>query len=133
MISLFYRRLLIFGAACGMAGVILGAFGAHFLKDRISADHNEVLRTGILYLFIHTLAILMIVQLSKEDLTSRLLRSAGILFSLGILLFSGSLFILSTREVTGFFHPLIGPVTPIGGICFVSGWLMLLIYAVRTR
>jgi uncharacterized membrane protein YgdD (TMEM256/DUF423 family) len=133
MNAAFYSRLLGFASVCGLIAVIAGAFGAHFLKERIDPSQLEVLRTGVLYLFIHTLTILVVVILGRIDSTSRMLKTAGIFFCIGIILFSGSLFVLSTREITGMNSSFIGILTPIGGLCFVAGWLMLLIYSIRYR
>src|SRR5688572_6962249 len=97
----FYSRLLSTAAAFGVIGVGMGAFGAHFLRSRLDDDAIEVLRTGVLYLFVHVLAMLAIVVLGKSDMTSRLLKSIGLLFGIGILLFSGSLFLIATQALTG--------------------------------
>ncbi len=129
MNSLFYARLLRTASFLGAMGVIVGAFGAHFLKSRLAASDLEVLRTGVLYLFIHVLIIMVIVILSRNDFNSRALRGAGILFASGIILFSGSLFFIATQSLSGLNLASIGIVTPIGGLCFIMGWIMLFIYS----
>ncbi|MEO6132623.1 MAG: DUF423 domain-containing protein, partial [Saprospiraceae bacterium] len=101
MKSLFYTRLMGIGCVLGALGVIIGAFGAHFLKIRVDAAAIEIIRTGVLYLFIHVLAILFVVILGWKDDTSRMLRSSGLLFVAGILLFTGSLLIIGTQSITG--------------------------------
>src|SRR5687767_4681213 len=101
MNSQYFQSLLGLAACFGIIGVSFGAFGAHFLKEKLSPDEIDVVRTGVLYLFIHTLVILAIVVLGKNDPVSRLLKSSGIFFGLGIFLFSGSLFLIATQTLTG--------------------------------
>jgi uncharacterized membrane protein YgdD (TMEM256/DUF423 family) len=129
----FYNKLLALASLLGALGVIAGAFGAHFLKNRISLPEIEIIRTGVLYLFIHVVVTLIIILLAGGDGGSRLLRSAGIMFVTGIFLFSGSLFLISTQSLTGIHSPLIGAATPVGGFCFITGWFMLFAYAWKRR
>ncbi|MBK9981540.1 MAG: DUF423 domain-containing protein [Saprospiraceae bacterium] len=124
----FYRRLLAIGSLLGAFGVIFGAFGAHFLKNRLETPSLDIIRTGVLYLFIHVLVLLFVVILGIKDENSRLLRSAGIFFISGVILFSGSLFYIATESLTGLNIPFIGVLTPIGGLCFIIGWGMLSLY-----
>lgn len=131
--NIFYKRVLAITALLGMTGVIIGAFGAHFLKSRIDALSNEVLRTGVLYLFIHSLVLLVIVLLSRWDDSSRILKGGALSFLAGIILFSGSLFVIATQSLTGLDIGYFGIVTPIGGLCFVTGWLLLFSYALSKR
>ena len=133
MNSKFYERLLSVAACFGIMGVSFGAFGAHFLKTRLSAGEIDVVRTGVLYLFIHTVVILVIVLLGKNDPLSRVLKSAGIFLTVGIILFSGSLFLIATQTLTGFPAKYVGILTPIGGLFFIAGWLMLFISSVSGR
>jgi uncharacterized membrane protein YgdD (TMEM256/DUF423 family) len=129
----FYARLLTASSLFGMIGVSFGAFGAHFLKSRIDANELDVLRTGVLYLFIHTLMILIIILLAKTDQQSRLLKSTGMLFTIGIILFSGSLFLIATKSLTGFDIGYFGILTPAGGLCFIIGWMLLFFYSFSYR
>ena len=133
MKNTFHANIIAVAAFLGMLGVAFGAFGAHFLKTRLDANAIDVLKTGVLYLFIHTLATLMISRLADTHPTSRLLRSVCVLFLLGVFLFSGSLFLISTSSLTGVPTPYIGFLTPLGGLCFIAGWLVLLIYALSGR
>ncbi|HEX5113073.1 MAG TPA: DUF423 domain-containing protein [Saprospiraceae bacterium] len=128
----FFSRLAGIAALFAALGVIMGAFGAHALKQRISPESIEVLKTGVWYLFIHSLACLLIAGLSRLPGNMRLLKLAGIAFLLGIILFSGSLFIISTKTVTGIEIGFFGIVTPIGGLCFIIGWISLTIWGFRT-
>lgn len=133
MNSNFYSKLLAIAAFFGVLGVCVGAFGAHFLKEKLDESSLEVLRTGVLYLFIHVIAILFVVVTGKNQPSSRLLKSAGILFGIGIFLFSGSLFLISTQSITGLTASYYGFVTPIGGLCFIAGWASLFVHAVSQK
>lgn len=133
MTNPFYVKLLSVAALFGMTGVAFGAFGAHFLKSRIGVDDTDVLKTGVLYLFIHTIMILVIVLLGRTDKDSRLLKSAGVAFAIGIVLFSGSLFLIATRSLTNVEIGYFGILTPIGGLGFIAGWILLLFYSISNR
>ena len=111
-------------ALCGL-GVLLGAFRAHGLRARVSPEMLAVFETGVRYHLIHGLAILAVAWAASRW-TSALITVAGWLFVAGILIFSGSLYILS---ITG--ARWLGAVTPIGGLCFTIGWLVLAVGAMR--
>ncbi len=121
------RVFLLLSALAGMSGVGLGAFAAHGLKRQLSAEYLAVFQTGVLYQLIHALA-LFGVALLVERLQSRLVSAAGTLFAVGILLFSGSLYVLT---LTGLGK--LGMITPLGGVCFMAGWLCLGLAAWRGR
>jgi uncharacterized membrane protein YgdD (TMEM256/DUF423 family) len=116
------RTFLIVAAFAGFTGVTLGAFGAHGLRDRISPDLLAVYQTGVQYHLIHALALLAVAMAPRA--ASRLFPTAGWLFVLGIVLFSGSLY---TMAVTGMTK--LGMVTPLGGLAFLAGWALLAIAA----
>ncbi len=111
-------------AVFGALAVLLGAFAAHGLKNTLSAEYLAVLQTGVQYQFIHALALLLVALLAQHR-ASRALVFAAIFFTLGIILFSGSLYVL----VLTAFKP--GLITPIGGSLLVLGWLSLAISALR--
>lgn len=127
----FFNRLQVIAAAIGAIGVIFGAFGAHYLKSRLPAGDLETIKTGVLYLFIHTLAALVVCTLSQQATTSRLLKLAGIAFITGVILFSGSLFIIATSSLTGFPVSAIGIITPLGGLSFILGWIFLIFQPIK--
>jgi len=107
------------GGLAGLVGVALGAFGAHALRARMPAEMLAVFETGVRYQMYHACAIL-IVALAAARLDGWLIRAAGWSFTLGIVLFSGSLYMLSLSRIT-----LFGAVTPIGGLAFLVGWACL--------
>jgi uncharacterized membrane protein YgdD (TMEM256/DUF423 family) len=113
------RVFLLLAALAGFSGVALGAFAAHGLKAQLSAEYLAVFQTGVHYQLVHALA-LFGVALLAERLPGRLLWAAGTLFALGILLFSGSLYALTLSGLGK-----LGMVTPLGGLCFLVGWLCL--------
>jgi len=111
------RTFLLLGSVFGFFGVALGAFGAHGLKKIINPDMLLIFETGVRYHVYHMFAIL-IVAFFVEQYPA--LRYSGRLFGAGIILFSGSLYVLALTGITMF-----GAVTPFGGICFLAGWIVL--------
>ena len=132
MTDRFYDRLLAWATLAGALGVMLGAFGAHALKTRLDAYQLDILKTGVLYLFIHAIAA-AIVALAGRQADSPVLRLSGILFLCGIGLFTGSLAWLATADLTGWPTGFAGPLTPIGGLAFIGGWVALGRHALRRR
>ena len=118
----------IIASVYGTLAVIFGAFGAHALKEKLDAYQLEIFNKGVQYQFYHVIALFAVVVLSAK-MQSKTLDFAGWLFTFGILLFSGSLYLLATRSLTGLdsITPILGPITPIGGLCFISGWILLTI------
>lgn len=125
-------------AVCGAVAVVTGAFGAHTLKDvfdRNQLDSGRLLdvyEKGVHYHFFHALALGLTGLLAFNMPENKWLARAGRLFFAGILLFSGSLYVLACRDLIPFSVAWIGPVTPLGGLCFIAGWLSLL-FATRER
>jgi uncharacterized membrane protein YgdD (TMEM256/DUF423 family) len=102
-------------------GVALGAFGSHALRGRMISDYYfEVYKTGVLYHFIHAIGLFIVAWLSMTVADPKL-NVAGIFMLLGIILFSGSLYALS---LTG--NKMLGMITPIGGVCFLIAWTLLI-------
>jgi uncharacterized membrane protein YgdD (TMEM256/DUF423 family) len=112
------RRFMMLGALLVALATIMGAFGAHALKPRLPVAHYEVLQTAVHYQFFHALGLLAI-GLMLERSGARALVVAGQLICAGIVLFSGSLYALVAGAPTA-----VGVVTPIGGVCLISGWLI---------
>ena len=113
------RIFLMLAAIFGFTGVGLGAFAAHGLKSRLTPEYLAVFQTGVHYQLVHALA-LFGAALLAERLPGRLLKAAGSLFALGILLFSGSLYALTLSGLSK-----LGMITPLGGVSFLAGWLCL--------
>jgi len=105
-------------------GVVLGAFAAHGLKSHLSEYQISIFQTGVRYQFYHAFAI-MATWLLSAHLSLKLSRWAAICFSIGILLFSGSLYGLACYELVGISKAILGPLTPIGGVFFIVGWIFL--------
>lgn len=119
------RSFLMLAAFFGFTGVGLGAFAAHGLRSRLSPEYLAIFHTGVLYQLIHAVALLGVAVLAAQ-LPGRMVTWAGYAFALGILLFSGSLYVLT---LTGFSK--LGIVTPFGGLAFLVGWALLGITAWR--
>ena len=113
------RGFLMLATFFGFTGVALGAFAAHGLKSRLSAEYLAIFHTGVTYQLVHTLA-LMGVALLATQIPGRLIVWAGASFAIGILLFSGSLYLLTLTGVSK-----LGIVTPFGGLAFLVGWFCL--------
>lgn len=121
------KSLLILAGILGMLAVGLGAFGAHGLKSMLPEDRIVTYTTGITYHFYHTITLLLVVILIQLK-PSVWFNRAAICFILGVFLFSGSLYLLATRDLIGLTHyKWLGPLTPIGGVCFIFGWLFICI------
>ena len=111
-------------AILGALAVGIGAFGAHGLKPFLDANQTETFKTATLYHFVHVMPMLILALWSKESKVTNL---SFYLFLTGILCFSGSLYILSTKHLYGGESwNFVGPVTPIGGLFFIAGWFNLL-------
>lgn len=109
----------------GIFAVILGAFGAHGLESKLTADQLSTYGTGIQYHFYHTFAILGVAILAQHWNEKRL-NTIAWLFLIGIILFSGSIYLLACRDWLGIASwKWLGPITPIGGTFFIVGWAML--------
>ena len=113
------RGYLLLAALFGFTGVGLGAFAAHGLKNRLSAEYLAIFQTGVTYQLVHALALLAVALLTIQ-VPGRLTTCAGALFCLGIVLFSGSLYLLTLTGVGK-----LGIVTPFGGLAFLAGWFCL--------
>lgn len=110
------------GAVFAFLSVALGAFGAHALKAHISADMLNVYHTGVQYEMFHALALIAVGVMIRLGVHGNSMHISGWLFAIGIVLFSGSLYVLSTSGVKA-----LGAVTPLGGLCFLAGWIFFII------
>jgi uncharacterized membrane protein YgdD (TMEM256/DUF423 family) len=114
-------------ALSGALSVALGAFAAHGLQDSLSETYLQTFRTAVLYQFLHTIALLALVSLPDSALNPRHQAWAAKSFLLGILLFSGSLYALVFTGISA-----LGMITPLGGLAFILGWMLLFTAAQTT-
>ncbi len=121
------RGFLLLAAFFGFTGVALGAFAAHGLKDRLSAEYLAIFHTGVTYQLVHTLALFGVALLAAH-IPGRLVTWAGVSFAIGIMLFSGSLYLLTLTGIGK-----LGIITPFGGLGFLVGWFCLGLAAWRLQ
>ena len=121
-----HKGFCVAASVSGASAVILGAFGAHALKERLTEYALSVYTTGVDYHFYHTAALLAVALLPSST-PSKLRTASGVCFVLGILFFSGSLYALALSGITK-----LGLITPIGGLLFIAGWILLMITALRS-
>jgi len=118
-------RFLRIAALLGLMAVAVGAFAAHGLKSVLSPERVAIFKTGVQYQYYHTFA-LAITSILFAYLPEKFLKYAAWCFVIGILLFSGSLYLLACRDVLGISSwTFLGPLTPIGGVFFIAGWAMI--------
>jgi uncharacterized membrane protein YgdD (TMEM256/DUF423 family) len=126
------KVFLVAAALAGLLAVTLGAFGAHSLRPLITSDQLSMWDKGVQYQIYHALAMFMCyLYLRKES--SVYIRNAGLCFMCGIVCFSGSLYLLATRDLTHIPTVIVGPITPIGGFFFIAGWVFVLVQALKTE
>lgn len=118
------KTFLLIGSLAGFLAVALGAFGAHGLRGRLSPEMLAVFETGVRYHMYHALAIVL-VSLILGRMDGWLIRTAGWAFTIGLVLFPGSLYLLALTGVT-----VLGAITPIGGVAFLIGWACLAVAAI---
>jgi len=127
-----YRTALAAGALFGAIAVMFGAFGAHSLKNFLAPDQMDIFKTGVQYQFLHSLALLA-VGIIYQAYPVKNLRAATGFFIAGILLFSGSLYILPMLHTWKMTLGPVGLITPIGGVFFILGWMMLMITVLKKK
>jgi uncharacterized membrane protein YgdD (TMEM256/DUF423 family) len=129
-----YRRILLVGALLGALAVILGAFGAHWLEGAVKdwgLDAEEQAKrlhnweVAVRYHMYHALAMLVVGLLAMQRSSNALSWSAG-LFTAGVLVFSGCLYVLVLSGIK-----ILGAIVPIGGVCLIAGWVLLAVAAAR--
>lgn len=113
------KLLIIAGALSGAVAVAAGAFGAHALAARVTPERLQTFETGVRYQMYHTIALFVVAWIAASW-PSWQASTAGVLFLIGIIIFSGSLYVLVLTD-TGW----LGAITPIGGVAFIGGWLLL--------
>ena len=118
------RKLIITAAILGMIAIILGAFGAHALKKVLSIEQLVTFETGVRYQMYHALFLLFIGLL--DNVTEKTKKTIFLLVVFGVILFSGSIYLLATNDLTAFDFKSIGFLTPIGGLLLIMAWGVLL-------
>lgn len=121
-------NFLFLAAFCALTGVGMGAFGAHGLKGVLSPDMLAVFQTGVSYQMWHALGLFGIALINRNSPQSSLLKWAGWLMFAGILLFSGSLYLMTLLDLKW-----LGMITPVGGLSFLTAWLLVAVFAIRKQ
>lgn len=116
------KTFLMIAAACGMFAVIIGAFGAHGLKHRLTVELMGVYQTAVQYHFYHSLALLAVGMLLLQYPNASAFQWSGRLMFAGIIIFSGSLYVMALTGIKW-----MGAITPLGGLALIAGWLALAI------
>jgi uncharacterized membrane protein YgdD (TMEM256/DUF423 family) len=125
--SRFSRRVFAAGAAFALLAVMSGAFAAHGLKSILGESQLAIFETAARYQMYHAFALISVGLVSLHpQFSQRLLKLAAIAFGLGIVLFSGSLYLLALSQIRW-----LGMITPLGGIAFLAGWLLLVVAALK--
>jgi uncharacterized membrane protein YgdD (TMEM256/DUF423 family) len=128
------RKMLFVAALAGAFAVILGAFGAHSLAEHLTVKQLSTYQTAVDYHFFHSLALLGLVSLVGTSTSHQIfIKVAFVFFALGLLFFSGSLYLLACKNILDLepFLFIIGPMTPIGGLFFIIAWLAVAAYALN--
>lgn len=126
-----HKPFLITASLLGALCVLLGAFAAHKLKDILEAPLLQTFETAVKYQMYHVLALLAVGILYKDFSCKQMLWS-GWFFIAGVILFSGSLYLLCFLRQQGLSYKWVGPITPLGGLCFIAGWVLLAIGISKT-
>lgn len=122
MINSTAKLFLLIASFNGFIAVCLGAFGSHGLRDKLPENLMHAWSTGVQYHFYHVFALALVALVIQQSATSRFLTSSGVLFVVGLLFFCGSLYGLALGGPRW-----LGPITPLGGLCFMVGWLCLFV------
>jgi uncharacterized membrane protein YgdD (TMEM256/DUF423 family) len=120
------KIFIILGAINAFLAVALGAFGAHGLEGKLEPKYLETWKTGVTYQMFHATGLLIIAVLLGKLPANSLLSWSGWLMFIGIILFSGSLYVLSVTKIS-----ILGAVTPLGGVAFLAAWVLLIVAAVK--
>jgi len=122
------KKFLVWGLIFGLLAVVIGAFGAHGLKSHLNLDQQLSFETGVRYQMYHAL---LLVLLSKNNrIINRIILN---LVVFGIILFSGSIYLLNTKEIFGLEQlKMLGPITPVGGLLLISAWVLMIRNCIRS-
>ena len=122
-----HRKIILGGLLLALLSVLLGAFGAHALKNMVESDKVAIFETGVRYQFMHGLALILLALYSQQNLSfpqlQKSINRVAQFFLLGCLFFCGSLYLLTIQPLVSFnYSRIVGPVTPLGGLLFMLGW-----------
>ncbi len=120
------RLPLALGAGLAALAIVAGAFGSHGLRGRLDERSLEVFQTAVTYQMYHAIALVLVALLAATQVNRRLLAVSAGFFGAGIVLFSGSLYLLVLTDLRW-----LGPLTPVGGLCFILAWVLLAAAALR--
>ncbi|MBM6500973.1 DUF423 domain-containing protein [Flavobacterium macrobrachii] len=126
------RKIIATAAFLGLTAIILGAFGAHALKNYLSPEQLISFETGVKYQIYHALFLLFL-GLSGVLLMDKTKKLLYWLVVLGVILFSGSIYLLTTKNVTGIDFKFLGPITPIGGMLLITAWIVLFVKVLNKK
>lgn len=125
------KKILIVALSFGFVSIVLGAFGAHALKKVLTVDQLSSFEVGVRYLMYHALFLLFVG--STSVLMPEQKNTVYYLTLLGTLFFSGSIFLLSTQNISGVNFKFLGPITPIGGLLLIASWVMFIYYIITKK
>lgn len=120
------KIFIILGALNAFLAVALGAFGAHGLEGKLEPKYLDIWKTGVTYQMFHATGLLIVAVLLGKLPANNLLSWSGWLMLIGIILFSGSLYVLSVTKIS-----VLGAITPLGGVAFLTAWILMIIAAVK--
>ncbi len=121
------RTIYLYAGILGLLAVILGAFGAHALKNYAEVGMLKAWEKAVLYQFIHTLGLLILPTVAQK-MESGIVKWIGVCWIIGVILFSGSIYLLVLTNLVW-----LGPVTPFGGLFFIAGWIFLIVGAFKSK
>lgn len=125
------RKIILVAAVLGVIAIILGAFGAHALKEVLNENQLVSFETGVRYQFYHALFLLFLgTTVLLSDKTKKIIL---ILVLVGVLFFSGSIYLLATNDLTSIDFKFLGPITPIGGLLLISAWSALFLNILKQK
>lgn len=126
------KRIIISAAIFGTLAVVFGAFGAHSLKKVLSTEDLDIWHTAVQYHFYHTFALLFLSTFARFK--NNIINFSSYCFIAGIIFFSGSLYLMALKDLFNWESVnVLGPITPVGGLFFILGWLSLLLAAVKDK
>lgn len=125
------KKLITTASILGAIAIVLGAFGAHALKKVLAPEQLVTFETGVRYQMYHALFLLFVGTIGS--LSDKAKKSILVLVQLGVLLFSGSIYLLATNDLTAFDFKVIGFLTPIGGVFLIAAWIVLLVQTLKKK